>query len=70
MFLPLVHLLYVNTGRLGPWSRSFEVVSLIKELIKERLHASKQITETRRGAGADTEGISELIGFFVVFFLK
>lgn len=33
-----------NAGRHRPRSCDFEVVSLIKELIKEKLHASEQIT--------------------------
>lgn len=43
----------MNAGRRRPRSCDFEVVSLIKELIKEKLHASEQITEERKGTGSE-----------------
>lgn len=45
-----------NSGRHRPRSCDFEVVSLIKELIKEKLHASEQITWERKGTGREEKG--------------
>lgn len=45
-----------NTGRHRPRSCDFEVVSLIKELIKEKLHAARQISEKRKGRGSGRKG--------------
>ncbi len=42
-----------DAGRHRPRGCDFEVVSLIKELIKGKLHASEEITEKRKGAGRE-----------------
>jgi len=51
----------IQMQALGPRSCDFEVVSLIKELIKEKLHGSEQITEKRKEKGQAKEEIKEQI---------